>query len=199
MNPLFILFINTTLSPRIVELIKIGKLDGYIYAHSHLILQLKKTFSKCSIGSFKIIECNIPYNNISFNFMLTSNTFWDTIPNYYQDIYVLYNPRLLHLNIELRKKQEKPFYLIILDKNPINIQGLIFKNPIIIDELISKGFLFYIKHKFVKNTIKSFTKKNILTIRKELKIKNNEEIKRQHFISFYMYFFHRMIDLGYYN
>ena len=74
---------------------------------------------------------------------------------------------------------------------------MIIKNPSIVDEIISQGFLFYINNKFAKKTIKHFTKKHILNIRKELKMQNNEHIERQDFTPFYMYFFHNMIHLGF--
>ena len=196
MQPLFIIFIDTNISINLINLILHGKIHGYIYTNKQIILQLKKNFfSKKTKSNFKFFEYNMPFNLDIFSIILTSNSFWDNIPSDYTNLYVLYNPQGLHLNIKLKKTYEKPFFFIPMIK--YNFSKMLIEDPYFIDEQISKGFIFYINNKFAKKTIQRFTKKNILDIRNKCNMQHNEHIIRQHITPFYHYFIHNMINLGY--
>lgn len=195
-KPLFVLFINSSLSTKLVALIETGKINAIIYCPNVLILKIKKIFTKKTLGNFKIFELNLPFNSITFNLLFTSRNFWDNIDNTNLNIYVVYNPLALSLTFQILAKQPKPFFIYPL-KQPTITKKLIHENPSIFDELLPTGFLFYIKPKFAKKTIKNFSKKNILTIRENLNMKNNEYIKRLTFVPFYMFFYHNMLELGY--
>ena len=197
-KPLFIIFVNSNLSKNLVELILSGKIHAHIYTLSQILQNLKKIFvNKTSEESnFKLIPCDLPYNLYTFNILLTSKNFWDNIPTNYKNIFVLYNPKGLKLNIGIKNKYDIPFTLFPL-KPCNNLNELYFKNPSIIDENLIDGFLFYVQNKLARDTIKNCSKKNILSIRKEHNMTNNETIERQNYTSFYLYFWHYMINLGY--
>ena len=74
-TPLFVLFINSTLSIKLVKLIEIGKINAIIYCPNVLLLNIKKIFSKQMKGKFKILPLNLPYNSDTFNIFLTSIMF----------------------------------------------------------------------------------------------------------------------------
>ena len=195
--PLFIIFVNSNLSTKLVNLILQGKIHALIYSPYPISLKLKKVFLKSSPQSFfKIIDLNIPYNYITFNLLLTSKSFWDNIPSNYLNLFVLYNPRALALSFLLKNKYSKPFFIIPFKKNT-NINKLIMKNPSLVDEQLAQGFLFYINNKFAKKTIKNFSKKQLLNIRKEYKMQNNEHVERNYITPFYLYFTHNLLNLGY--
>lgn len=195
-KPLFIIFVNSVLSTKLVQLIEIGKINAIIYCPNVLSLKIKKIMSIKSEGKFKIINLNLPFNSITFNLLLTSKNFWDTIDNNNLNIYVIHNPKALNLSFQINKNQKKPFFILPLKPHKEG-NKLIWKNPSIFDELLTTGFMFYIKPKFAKKTINHFTKKNILNVRKKLKMNNNEYIERLPFTPFYMYFYHNMLELGY--
>lgn len=194
-TPLFILFIDSVLSTKIVSLIENGKINAIIYCSYRLLLKIKKIFSKKTIGKFQIFVLNLPFNITTFNLLFTSKNFWDNINSNNSNLYIVHNPKVLSLQINI-KNSIKPFYISPLIPHK-NSKQLIWENPSIFDEIISQGFLLYIKPKFAKKTIKYLSKNNILTIRKKFKMQNNEYIERLPFIPFYMYFYHNMIDLGY--
>lgn len=203
--PLFIIFVDTTISIKLINLIEQGIIHAIIYTHPAIALILKKIFGKIIKGKFQIQECNLPFTFNTFNILLTSRTFWDNIDNNYPNLYILYNPKALGMQINLKTKKN-PFFIIPLEKTNINIplektniNKLIWENPSLSDETIAKGFIVFIKNKFAKNTIEKFTKTHILNIRKKLKMKNNEHIERQVFTPFYIYFYHNMLELGYNN
>ena len=172
-----------------------GKIHAYIYTLTPIAQKIKQLFKGHSKANIKLIECDLPYNLFTFNILLTSKNFWDNIPSIYTNLFVLYNPKGLKINIALKDKYNIPFTLYPL--KTCNTMELYVKNPLVIDEHLQEGFLFHIQNKFAKYTIQKCTKSKILSIRKEYKMLNNESIERQKFISFYLYFWHYMIDLGY--
>lgn len=190
--PLFIIFIDSVISSKLVKLIEDGKIHCIIFTYPSL--KLKKIFSKFTKGQFQIKECDLPFNFHTFNILLTSKSFWDNIDNKHSHLYILYNPKALGMEINLQSKN-KPFFIHSFEHTDIN--KFIRENPSISDEAISKGFIAFINIKFAKQTIKNFTKTHILNIRKELKMQNTEHIERQVFTPFYLYFYHNMIRLGY--
>ena len=191
-TPLFVIFVNTSLSIKLVELLTIGKINAIIYCPNALMLNIKKIFSKKMDGKFQIYPLNLPYNFNTFNIFLTSKPFWDNINQEYENIYILHNPRNLSLNITLNTI--KQFYILPFIPNT-NINKLIWENPSISDEIISQGFIFYIKRKFAIKTLKYFSKNNILTLRRKLNMSNTEHIERQPITPFYMYFHHYMLSI----
>lgn len=195
-TPLFIIFLNSNISIKLINLIKIGKIHAIIYCSEQLTLKVKKVFSTITKSFYQIHNLNLPFTYISFNFILTSKSFWDSIPLKYSNIFVLYNPKGLALSFNLKYKYETPFFLIPMDIN-INLKELIRTNTSLLDEVLQQGFFFYINNKFGKNTIKYFTKKQILNNRKINKMLNNEFIERSPFTSFYLYFIHYSLELGY--
>lgn len=199
-KPLFLIFVNTTLSYKLINQIIKGFIDAYIYTTPELALQLKKVFiTKMSNNSrLKIIPTTLPFSYDYFNVTLTSRSFWDNIPINYSTVFVLYNPRSLALTINFANilKNKLPFGLIPMVKD-FNFDVNIRDNPAIIDEQMGQGFLFYINSKYARNTIKRFKKSNILNIRKRFNMKNNEHIERLNLTPFYLYFYHFMQSLDY--
>lgn len=197
-KPLFVLFVNSSLSTKLVQLIEQGIIHARIYSPNILSIQIKKIFTKHTKGNFQIFDCNLPYNFDTFNFILTSNTFWDTLPTDYSHIYILYNPKAFSLQINFKELQQLPFNIIPCQQKLPNVHNLLKTNPTIFDEIIKQsGFLLYINYNFAKRTLKYYTKTKILQIREKFEMSNNEAIKRQTFLPFYMYFYHHMIDSGY--
>jgi hypothetical protein len=197
--PLFVIFMNSGLSINLLNLILNGKIHAYIYTPQTLSLQLKKHLSKNKTNNnnvfYQINVCNMPYNFTTFNFLLTSKSFWDNIPTKYLNVFVMFNPKLLQVKMQIKSKYDKPFYLIPLKE--CKLLELIYKNPTLVDEQLVNGFLFYVNNKFARKTIRTFTKKKILEVRKEHKMLNNEAIERQSITPFYHYFIHNALNLGY--
>ena len=196
-KPLFILFVNSILSTKLVNLIEIGKINAIIYCPKTILLKIKKIFTKHTKGNFKILELDLPYTSITFDLLFTSKTFWDTIDNVNTNIYIIYNPRGLSLTFQMNNKQPKPFFILPFISHPETKDSkiLIKTNPVIFDELLTQGFLFYIKPIFAKRCIKYFSKAKILKIRERLQMDNNEHVERLVFTKFYMYFYHYMLEL----
>lgn len=190
---LFIIFVTTNLSKKLVDLILQGKIHAHIYSLTPISLKIKKMFSKHSNGNFRIYDLNMPYNFITFNFLLLSKSFWDNIPKEYQNIFILFNPKGLTLSIEFNPKTIEQFHFFNLTDQNLNL--LIKENPSLVDEEINNGFFFYINHYFAKKTLKTITKTNILNIRKKFKMNNTEHIERQNMVPFYHYFYHNMITM----
>ena len=199
MIPFFILFIDTNVSVKLIQLIKMGKIHAYIYTNNIIAMRLKKIFSeKVSKNAyFRIIVYQIPFNPITFNFLLTSKSFWDNIPIKYSNIFLMHNPKVMNLHIALKDKYDKPFFIIPIVKGKVDIEKLIKENPSVVDENLTFGFLLYVNNKFARQTIRQCTKKKILEIRKQFNMQNNEHIERQFITPFYLYFYHQMLDLGY--
>lgn len=199
-QPLFLIFVNTKLSSKLIEQIKKGVLHAYIYTSPSFGLQLKKIFSTNMNpkSKIKIIITGLPFNYEYFNIFFTSNSLWDNIPNNYSRVFALYNPRAVGLNINLGKiiENKLPFGLISLTPN-INFHIIIRDNPAIVDEQLSRGFLFYITSKYARKSLSKFKKSHILSIRKRLNMKNNEHIERLPITPFYLYFYHFMQSLDY--
>ena len=86
-RPLFILFINSVISLKIIELVEVGRINAIIYCPNTLSLKIKKLFSKKMVGNFRINELNLPFTPIMFDLLLTSKTFWDNIDNENTNIY----------------------------------------------------------------------------------------------------------------
>jgi len=193
-KPLLILFVNSVLSNKLVKLIEIGKFNAIIYCPNTILLNIKKIFSKNSVGNFRIFELDLPFTSITFDLLFTSKTFWDNIDNVNRNIYVIYNPRALSLSFQIKATQLEEFFILPLISDAKDAQNLIHTNPSIFDELLTQGFLFYIKPKFAKKCIKYFSKDKILKIREDLFMLNNEYVKRLVFTRFYMYFYHYMLD-----
>ncbi len=192
-KPLFIIFVTSTISTKLVSLIKNGIINIIIYAHSSLLLQIKKIFSNKMKGEFKIYPLDLPFNFTTFNIFLTSKSFWDNIDQKHENIYILNNPKNLPLTINILN-HDKLFYILSFTND--NLHKLIWENPVISDEILAQGFILFIKNKFAKKTLKYFSKNNILTIRKKLNMLNTEHIERQVLIPFYIYFYHYMLSIS---
>ena len=198
MIPFFVIFVNSNLSTKLVNQIIEGSIHSYIYAPTPICQRLKKIFVKSKPNSFyRIIECNMAYHFTTFNFLLSSKSFWDNIPIKYERIFVLFNPRCLALTINFKSIIQSKIPFSLIPMKPCDIKKLMQENPSLIDEQIMLGFLFYIKNKFARQTIQRFTKNHILSVRKEHKMQNNEHIERLNITPFYLYFYHRMLNLGY--
>lgn len=199
-KPLFIIFVNTNLSIKLVNQIMNGNIHAYIYAPPNIGLKLKRIFSKKTDPKsfFKIIDYPMPFNIPVFNILFTSKSFWDNIPTNYSKVFVLYNPLSLGLTINFSNilKKNIPFGMIPMTPD-FNFDEKINENPSLIDEVLVKGFLFYINSNYAKNAIKRISKKIILNIRKEFKMKNNEHIERLSITPFYLYFYYYKFSLGY--
>ena len=112
-----------------------------------------------------------------------------------QNIYVLFNPKNLTKNITIiSNNNPKPFYIDSFAPN-IKIHEIISKNPSISDEILSQGFILFLKKRFAQKTLKYFSKNNILTLRRKLNMSNTEHIERQPITPFYMYFHHYMLSI----
>lgn len=197
-KPLFLIFVNTNISTKLIQQILNGTIHAYIYCPPNIGLLMRQAFAKNSSNSFfKIIPLRTMFSYDFFNILFTSKSFWDNIPNNYGKIFVLYNPRNLALTINYSNIIKKKIPFGMLPMKELNFTKAIKENPSLIDEELSQGFLFYIKAKYAKKVLEKFKKSHILSVRKQLKLNNNEHIERLSITPFYLYFYHFMQTTGY--
>ena len=198
-KPLFVIFLTNNMSVKLIEQIKKGLIDAYIFTPPILGLKIKKEFqSQTSPNSFyKIIPQVLPLNISSFHILFTSRNFWDQLPINRKRIFVLFNPKNLSFTINFKNiiLQKKPFQLIPLQTKLI-ISHEIENQPFKIDEMLTEGIFFYVERKLINKVLGRASKKFILSFRKEHKMLNNEHIERLPIIPFYLYFYHYMQFLG---
>ena len=193
MRSLYILFVHSGFSKKLYNKIAEGKIDAIIYCKPNYLINLKKMFQKEVKGKFKIIPYDAPYNMNTFNYLLTSRSFWDEMDIAYRKVVVVNNP--FNMNLEIKVKNHKPFRFYAFTNQSIDFTEF----PILEHEKIKMGFIMCIERKFAINTLSRFSKSNIISLRKELKMKNTEELERALITPFYCYFYHYYLTLGYDN
>ena len=193
MRSLYILFISSGFSKKLHDKILEGKIDALIFCKTPSLMTIKKRFQDKSKGYFKIVPFDLPYTMDTFNYVLTSKSFWDQIDPKYHRTVIVHNPHNINLEIKVKNHKKFRFY-------PFSNQRIDFTKFPILDPLqTNMGFIVCIERKFAINTITRFAKKNIVSLRKELKMDNTEDLERSFSTPFYSYFYHYYLTLGYDN